>query len=181
MNSPDSLRAGDSVSWIESLPAYPAADGWALKYRLLWPTGSAVNIATTGSGTDYTVTLAPADTLGWAAGSATLISWVEKSGKRTLLAQEPVTILPDLAIANTYDGRSQAVKGLLDARAALAAYMAKGQVHVAAYDIAGRSMTFRASTEIIDLISYYEREVAKERAAQAAMNGISAGRVCVRF
>lgn len=181
MNEPESFRAGDSVSWTESLPAYPVADGWALKYRLLWPTGTAINIPATGSGTDYSVNLTPADTAGWVAGSATLISWVEKTSQRVLLEQQAVTILPDLAIANTYDGRSQAVKGLADARAALAAYMAKGQAHVAEYDIAGRRMKFRASMEITDLISYYEREVAKERAAQAAMNGVSAGRVCVRF
>ena len=181
MNAPDSFRAGDSVSWIESLPAYPVADGWALKFRLLWQTGTAVNIATTGSGTDYTVTLAPSDTASWAAGSATLISWVEKTGKRILLEQESVTVLPDLAIAATYDGRSQAVKGLADARVALAAYMTKGQAHVAEYDIAGRRMKFRAATEIEDLISYYEREVAKERALKASLDGISAGRVCVKF
>ena len=181
MNEPESFRAGDSVTWVESLPAYPVADGWALKYRLLWPTGTAVNITATGVGTDYTVTLTPANTANWIAGLATLVSWVEKTAQRILLEQNEVTVLPDLALATIYDGRSQAVKGLADARAALAAYMSKGQVHVAEYDIAGRRMKFRASTEITDLISYYEREVAKERAAQAVMNGVSAGRVCVRF
>lgn len=181
MNAPDSFRAGDSVSWDESLPEYSAVDGWALKYRFLWPTGSAITLAATASGSDYSVALTPTDTASWVAGSATLVSWVEKTGARVLLAQKSITILPDLAIAGTFDGRSLAVHALIDARAALAAYMAKGQIHVGEYDIAGRRMKFRSSVEITDLIQYYEREVAKERALQAAMNGVSAGRVCVRF
>lgn len=181
MTAPTTFRAGDSVSWVESLPAYPAADGWALKYRLLWAAGTAVDIPTSADGSDYSVSLATAATTDWAAGTATLVSWVEKTGARVTLGQQAVTILPNLAIADTHDGRSQAVKALADAKAALAAYMANGQTHVAEYDIAGRRMKFRAASEIIDLINHYEREVASERALQALLQGGSPGRVLTRF
>ena len=97
------------------------------------------------------------------------------------LGQAQVTILPDLNAAATFDGRSQAVKGLADARAALAAYMANGQMHVAEYDIAGRTMKFRTSKEITDLIAHYEIAVAGERAAAAIQQGVSPGRVVTRF
>ena len=70
---------------------------------------------------------------------------------------------------------------LANARAALASYMAKGQLHVAEYDVGGRKMKFRAASEITDLIAYYEREVAKERALQAMLAGGSPGRVVTRM
>lgn len=181
MNSPDTFRAGDSVSWTESLAEYPASAGWALKFRLLWQGGVAVPITAVASGDDFAISLTAADTASWDAGSATLVSWVEKGTERVTLGERDVTILPNLAIASTFDGRSRAVKGLADARAALDAYMANGQMHVSEYDIAGRRMKFRSSEEITDLISYYEREVAKENAANAILQGQTPGRVCVRF
>lgn len=185
MNEPTTFRAGDSAAWTTSLPAYPSADGWALKYRLLWQTGAAVDISATASGTDYSVSLTAANTAAWAAGSATLVSRMERGSgaslERITLGQLAVTILPDLAVAATYDNRSQAVKALAAARAALAAYMDKGQAHVAEYDIAGRRMKFRSTTEITDLIHYYEREVAREQAATAILQGGTPGRVVTRF
>jgi len=178
---PTSFRAGDSIAWTLSLPEYPASAGWALKYRLLWPTGTAVAINSSAAGDDHAVSLAATDTAAWAAGKATLLAWVEKGIERITLKQPLVDVLPNLAAASVYDGRSQAVKALADAKAALAAYMAAGQTHVAEYDIGGRRMKFRTSAEIIDLINYYERETAGERALQAALQGGSPGRVLTRF
>lgn len=181
MDAPDTFRGGDSVSWTESFPAYPASAGWALKYRLLWPAGTAVNIDATAAGDDHAVNLAAADTAGWTAGTATLIAWMEKGTERVTLEQQTVAVLPNLTAAATYDGRSQAAKALADARMALASYMANGQLHVAEYDIAGRRMKFRNTTEITELIAFYEGEVARERAAIAILQGGSPGRVHTRF
>lgn len=184
-NEPTVIRAGDSVAWTRELPEYSAAAGWALKYRLLYASGTAVDITSTGVGPLHTVSLTSANTGAYVAGSATLAAYVEKGFGPTLeratLESTAITILPNLITAATYDGRSANQIALANARAALASYMAKGQLHVAAYDIAGRTMTFRAATEITDLIQYYEREVFKENALLAAMNGVSAGRVQVRF
>lgn len=181
MNSPETFRAGDSVTWTESLAEYLASAGWVLKYRMLWQGGTAVPIIATASGDNFTVTLTAAETATWDAGSATLVSWVEKGTDRVTLGEQDVTILPNLAIANAFDGRSRAVKGLADARAALDAYMAGGKLHVAEYDVAGRRMKFRSSEEITDLISYYEREVAKENAANAILQGQTPGRIYSRM
>jgi hypothetical protein len=184
MEEPTTLRAGDSVSWTKSLPAYPSADGWSLHYRLLWPTGTAVEITASASGVDYTVSLTAANTASWAAGAASLVSYVKKgsgaSEERATLERLDVTILPDLTTAATFDGRTDNQKALADARAALKAYMASGKAHVSEYDIAGRKMKFRAAGEIIDLINYYEREVARERIATAIANGGAPGRVMYR-
>lgn len=181
MNNPQSFRAGDSVSWTESLPEYLASSGWLLKFRMLWPTGAAVSINTTADGNNFLVNLLPADTAGWATGRATLVPWVEKGTERITIAQQSIIILPNLATANTFDNRSKNQIALSDAEAALVAYSAGGKIHVAEYDIAGRRMKFRDSDQIISLINYYKIEVAKEKFDLAALSGKSPGRVVVRF
>lgn len=182
-NEPTAIRVGDSVSWSRELPEYSADDGWALKYRLLYAIGTAVAIASTGAGTTHTVELTSAQTAAFVAGTATLAAWVENTatGARATLEATPITVLPDLTTAATLDGRSANQIALANARAALASYMAKGQLHVAEYDVGGRKMKFRAAAEITDLIAYYEREVARERAVQAVLAGGSPGRVVTRM
>lgn len=180
MNSPDTFRAGDSASWTESLPAYPASAGWSLKFRLIFPVGTAVAINTTPSGDDYAVSLSAATTASWPAGSATLVSWVEKAAEKFTLEQQAVTILPDLTVAATHDGRSANKKALDAAESALAAYLTGGQSVVAEYEIAGRRMKFRDTQQILDLINHYKRLVAKETAALAMLQGGSPGRVYYR-
>lgn len=182
-NEPTAIRAGDSAAWTRELPAYSAADGWALKYRLLYAAGTAVDITSTGAGTLHTVNLSAANTASWVAGSATLVAYVEKAAtsEKVTLESTPVIILPDLTTAATHDGRSTNRIALENARAALASYAQKGQVHVAEYDIAGRRMKFRDSQQIVDLIRYYEFEVARENAALALLAGTSPGRVQVRM
>lgn len=181
MTAPTTFRAGDSVTWTEDLPAYPASAGWVLKYKLLFASGTASAFTAAASGAAHVVTVAKTTTAAWVAGAATLVSWIEKGSDRATLDQQTVTIQPDLAAAATFDGRSQAVKGLADAKAALAAYVAGGKGHVAEYDIGGRRMKFRDASGIVALIDFYEREVAGERALAAVQQGGSPGRVYVRF
>lgn len=184
--APTSFRAGDSSAWKAALPEYASTDGWSLIYRLILPLGAAAEFsATGGTGGDYAVSLSATAASTWQAGAGTLLSRVERGSgaslERVTLGQQAVTILPNLATASSFDGRSPAAKALADARAALAQYMAKGQAHVAEYHISDRVMKFRSTQDILDLIAYYEREVAKERAAAALMLGIAPGRIYTRF
>lgn len=182
MDTPTTFRAGDSAGWTQHLTAYLPADGWLLKYRLLWPaTGAAVDISTTVDGETYVVSLSSTDTASWTAGAATLVSFVERTGDRVTLAAHPVTILPDLSAATAHDGRSANEKALADAEAALAAHVASGQSVVAEYEVAGRKMKFRSVEELEKLIAFYRRAVVKDRAALALLNGGSVpGRVYYR-
>lgn len=181
MSAPSTFRAGDSAGWTIDLPEYPAADGWVLTYRMLWTTGTAIDLPTTAAGAAYTVALTSADTAAWPAGAATLVHWVEKGAERVTLGAQSVSIAPDLTTAATHDGRSLNRRALDDARAALAAHMASGRAHVESYTIAGRSMKFRSVQELRDLIAYYEAEVAKESAARAAYAGVAGGRIFTRM
>lgn len=184
-NEPTAIRAGDSAGWTRELLEYSADDGWALKYRLLYAAGTAVDITSTGVATLHTVSLSAATTAAWVAGSATLAAYVEKGSgaslERATLESTPVTILPNLISATNHDGRSANQIALANARAALSDYASKGQIHVAEYDIAGRRMKFRDAGQIRELIQFYELEVSKERADQALINGVASGRVQVRM
>ena len=166
---PLSIRAGDSLSWSRSLPEYSAADGWTLKYRILWTTGSSpASFSAAGVGTQHTVTLAAATTAAWAAGRATLFVFVERTigpaTERVSLETKTIDIEANLATATTFDGRSANVKALDDLKTALASYCTAGHGPVAEYQIGDRRMKFRSTAEIADLIAHYEREVARERA-----------------
>lgn len=185
MSEPTTLRAGDSAAWSRSLPDYPPAAGWALKYRLIWPAGTPVDITAGHDGTDYTVSLGAEATQDYPAGAATLVARVERGSGPTLervtLGQQAITILPDLAAATTLDGRSAAARALADAKSALTVYLAGGIGHVLETDIGGRRTKFRGVKEITDLIEYLQRQVSAENLMAAAMDGRAPGRVLVRM
>lgn len=182
---PSTLRAGDSAGWVVSYADYPASAGWQLHYRLLWPSGPAVTFDAAAQGDDHAVALTGDTTADWQAGAATLVWWVTRDDDGTLtrhtLGQQAVSILPDLTAATTHDGRSLNERALADAEAALAAHMASGRAHVEEYEVAGRRMKFRSADELRDLINYYKREVATERARALALSGVAPGRILTRF
>jgi phytoene/squalene synthetase len=66
------------------------------------------------------------------------------------------------------------------ARAALLSYAEDGKGHVASYSIAGRSMTFRSTDDILKLITKLESDVAKENTIGAILAGGTPGRILTR-
>jgi len=180
MSSPDTLRAGDSATWLETTSP-PAADGWTIKARILFKAGaSAVDLTSVEEGAAARFTLSAATTSAWPAGQATLILYAERSTgptlERTTIATRPLGVLPNLLTATAHDGRSLNRRTLADLEAALAQYAAtKG--HVQSYTIAGRTMQFRSVAEIRELIAHYEGKVADENAVAALLAGGSAGRI----
>lgn len=161
------IRAGDSVSWSRLLPEFSADDGWTLKYRILWTTGSSpAAFSAVGVGAQHVVGLDSLTTSDWPAGRATLFVFVERSigpaTERVSLEAKAIEIAPNLATASNFDARSVAARALDDLKAALASYCTAGQGPVAEYRIGDRLMKFRSTTEIVDLINFYERAVARE-------------------
>lgn len=167
---PLSLRAGETVSWQRSLPEYLPADGWSLKYRLLWQESgiTPVDITATIVGTDYQVDLSAATTATWTAGRASLWARVERVVTgitwRYSLGVLAVEILPNLLTATELDARSDTQRTLADLRSALASYVSGGQGAVASYIIGDKSMTFRSVADITALIRYYETQLSREQA-----------------
>lgn len=178
---PNTVRAGDDVTWRRDLPSHTPADGWTLKYRLLWPTPPSVLITATADGDGHLVALPGSSTAAWQAGRCTLLGWAEKAGSRETLLQTTIEVLADLTAATSLDGRSAARRRLDDAEAALSAYLRNGQAHVAEYQIAGRKMVFRSAKDLQDVVAAARADVARENALAAAAQGVAAGRIYTRF
>lgn len=172
----DQIIAGDTLDFVDAVPGYPATDGWTLKYRLAprftSPSQTPIDlIATTYQTTDYRVQAAPATTAAWKAGVYTWARWVEKSGARQSLGTGELQMQADPSqLAAGADLRTDAERALTDAQTALANFQATGG-RVKSYAIAGRSMEFDSAGDILKLVTYWQAEVARERAARAKRDG----------
>jgi len=178
------LIAGDTLDFLDSVPEYPPADGWTLKYRLVprftTPTQAPIDITATTSGADYRVQAAAAVTAGWKVGAYTWARWVEKAGPiRQSLGEGQFVIKTDPAEAvQGYDGRSHARKVLDQIEAAIEAF----SFGVKQYTIGNRSMTKQDMPEIITMRDRYRAEVASEDAAAKMASGLGNPRnVGIRF
>ncbi len=162
------LIAGDSLNFAVSVSKYPPSSGWVLTYRLVPrnPGSLPIDFAASADGDEFVVAVPASTTAEWAPGAYTWASWVDKAGEQYTVTQGQITIQPNPRNAAAgYDGRSQARKALDDARTALAAW----QPTQRRYKIGEREMEFRSTSEIIELISYWEIQVQREdRAARRA-------------
>jgi len=177
-----SLIAGDTWLWSESVPLYPASEGYVLAYALV-KTGTLVVLTSSADGDSHSFTIAAATTAGYAAGSYSWTAYVTKTTERYTVGSGVLEIKPNLAAQSAgYDGRSQA-RIILDAlQSAYQTYISNGSGHVAEYQIAGRMMKFRNVGEIITQINYWKAEVKAEERREAIANGQSpANRLLVRF
>ena len=170
------LIAGDSLDFTTEVADYPATDGWTLKYRLTprftTPAQAAITLtAATYQTTGYRVQAGPSETA-WEPGAYSYVSWVEKTGSRVTVERGgELTVAPDSAtMAVGTDQRSDAVKALASAKAALTAYTASNGA-VEEYAINGRRMRFRAAGDIVALISHLQGEVLREQRTAAHLAG----------
>jgi hypothetical protein len=170
----DELIAGDTLDFLDSVPAYPPADGWTLKYRLVprftTPVQAAIDLTASTSGSDYRVQETASVTALWKAGFYTWSRWVEKAGPiRQSLGDGQIQIIADPAAAVAgYDGRSHARKMLDQIEAALEAF----SFGVKSYTIGNRSMTKTDMPEILVMRDRYAAYVANEEAAAKAASGL---------
>lgn len=178
---PAIIVAGDTISWLRSLAAYPATSGWVLKYRLL-NASAKIEITSVASGADHLVQIPAATSKDYAAGTYDWTAWVEAGDERHTVAAGRIIVKPNLATLNTYDGRSDARKSLEALQAAYQAYITGGNAHVAEYEIAGRRMKFHSAMEILNQIEYWQNQVnAEERRERIASGQKPKNKIRVRF
>lgn len=186
MKIPTTILAGDSLSWTDSVPLYPASQGYTLHYALL-KSGTRIVIDGTASGDEYAVSVAIATTAAYAAGTYDWTAYVTKgsggTAERYTVGSGRTLILPDLsAQSGGYDNRSQSRKILEDLKTAYQAYITNGSGHIQEYEIAGRRMKYRSAAEILQQINYWEAKCAAEDRQAAIANGLApANRLLVRF
>jgi len=170
----EELIAGDTLDFLDSVPEYPPADGWTLKYqvvpRFTTPTQAPITLTASTSGSDYRVQEAAGITASWKPGAYTWARWVEKAGPiRQSLGNGQLEVKTDPAAAvQGYDGRSHARKMLDAINAAMEAF----SIGVKQYTIGSRSMTKQDIPELLTLRDRYRAEVANEDAAAKVAAGL---------
>ena len=181
----EELIAGDTLSFLDSVPEYPPADGWTLKYRLVprftTPVQAPITLTAITEGTDYRVQEAAGATAVWAPGSYTWSRWVEKAGPiRQSLGDGQIQIKTNPATAaQGYDGRSHARKVLESINAVLEGRATQDQEE---YTIGSRSLKRTPIADLLVLRDRYVAAVANEDAAAAVASGLPNPRnVGIRF
>lgn len=165
---PASVVAGDTIQWKRSLPDFLASAGWALNYRLINAAGR-IDITSTADGDDHSISVAAADSQGYAPGSYTWTAYVTKDQDRHTIGSGTMVVKPDLAAQTSgYDTRSHAVKTLEAIEAVIEGRATQSHL---SYSIMGREMRFIEVSDLLVFRDKYRREVEREKAAERVANG----------
>jgi hypothetical protein len=179
---PSSLTAGDTASWLKTLPSYPATDGWVLAYTLLNATGK-ITIGSTAQGADHLVGASATQSAAWPAGDYAYSARVSRTVGPDLQAHTigtgRLTVAPAFGTATALETRSSARQAL----DSITAYLANPtNLAAASYTIAGRSLSRYTRAELIAERSHWQAEVSREDAASRLAQGLpDKRRVYVRF
>lgn len=171
---PAKIAAGDRVQWTKSLADYPAGT-WTLTYYLRNAAGK-IDITAGSSGTDHAVDVAAATTKGWTAGHYDGQGVVTSGTDRTLVWQGRIEVLPNFALAGSYDNRTHARKTL---EAIQAVIENRATLDQQEYTIGNRSLKRMPISDLIKLEQTYLGRVRSEELGQAAANGQAGGGMLV--
>lgn len=178
--------AGDTFREVVDLPAFPSADGWVLKLRLIARAGNAAPIEITGTGAAdgraHQLQALAATTADWPAGEYGWVTWVERSGDSFTVASGQITVKPDpRQLTGSLDTRTLAERTLADLEAAYASFVTtRGAVK--RYRIMERETEFQSADEIQRQIKFWADKVrAEKEAARIAAGGAPRNRIKLRF
>lgn len=164
------IKAGTTLNYIATGDEYPASAGWVVTLYLNPRDGSGTpaSVASTPSGDDHLLQVAPDITAEWAPGWWAWELMVERGGERYPCGEGQLLVLASLrGAAAGVDTRSQAQRALDDARAALAAWTPTTK----RYRINGREMEFNSPADIIAIVTHWQNEVRRENDAAAMAAG----------
>jgi hypothetical protein len=152
---PPTIVSGDTVTWIESLPAYPPDLGWVFEYVLQGETPITLTGITENNAYKFTIdTVLDPGLYYWQA-------QLTKDGSRNTLSSGRLQVSIDLNTAIDYDGRSQAEKELEEVRKAIDTIYKGGQ----SYKIKDREFTRGDLTALIARESQLKAQVWRESQA----------------
>lgn len=181
MSEPAKIRAGDTIKWSAAFSEYSAADGWSLSYVIVGSKGGITGIAGVANGAAWDITITATESKKLTKGNYyRLVGQVSKGVEKYTVYDEPIAVEADLMNIDTgSDIRTDEEVGLEAIKAVLAKRATKDQEN---YSIAGRSLSRTPIADLITLKNYYEREVAKQRKADALSKGQALkNKIKVRF
>lgn len=174
---PSVFVAGDTLKFTREHSDYLPADGWVLSYAMV---NASAQIAITGSdngdGT-HLINVAAATTASWSVGVYRWQAYVTKSAtsERYRVGIGEIEIRTNFAAQTSgYDARSTWVQ-TLDALEAAMLTLASGSVSTVEITHGQHRLRFRTIEELERAIGLAKREIAKEDAADAVVNGKASG------
>jgi hypothetical protein len=190
LNIPATLRAGDTIEWDESIPDYPATDGWTLAFQLYAYGKTPITITASADGAGYSISVAPSTTRNWVAG---LYSWqayvYNMAGSSAIVEKHTlysgsVIILPDLTQSSSTTDNRSIIKRTLDNIEAVLENRAS--TDVLSYTISSgsgsRSLSKMSKEELVKNWIFFRGEYQRELDAEAIRRGEdSPRRVGIRF
>ena len=187
-NAPGKIVAGDTLEWRESLPDYPAGDGWTL-HVVIYSADASYPITATADGDDHLVQVAAADTAAWTPGRYELTGYVtHPDGRKKTLWSVGVVIEPDPAgITAGLDGRSVARRMLDAIEAVLEKRASANQLDMVRYQFGMRGSEYgmrggEFNTEVLLAArDRFRREVFAEEQAERLARGEGSRGWRVRF
>jgi hypothetical protein len=177
---PTQIYAGDSATWIKSVPEYPASGGWTLTYTFKDWGGIKLQKDAVASGDDYQFTITPAESaqfesgvLAWGA----VVSNADDSEIHTV-ATGAIQVMGNPQ--DSTDPRS-AAKQALDAINAILPEIASRPEGVITY-ADGKSITYTSPEQLIKMRSMLIAEVRQEEKASRIAQGLDSGNnIRIRF
>lgn len=179
MNEPETLSAGDTVTWTESLSDYLASAGWTLKYRLSGP--EQIDLTSAADGDSHKITITKAASADYSAGVYQWQSYVENGTERHTIERGSIEILADLTQVSgsaEFDGRSHVQKVFESIKATIEGRATKAQKSVM---IAGRQLEYLSPAELIRWYHHYENLVKDELNQERIRKGLGAPKILTRF
>jgi len=177
---PVEIAAGVTWAWRrENLTGdYPASAGWTLSYSLR-SAAAAIDISASADGDNFALSVAASTTAAYTAGRYAWTAIVAKSGEKHEVGRGTLVVLPNLAAAGAYDGRSHARKVLDAIESVIEGRASRDQM---SYRIEGRELARTPLEDLQRFRIFYTQEVAREEIAQKLANNQGGGRrVLTRF
>jgi hypothetical protein len=166
------LAAGDTLTFMRRLPAYPAGSGWNLTYELTSAAGPAIQFQSTASGNDHLVTVAAAVTALWVAGEYVLTGYAVNvgSGERyQIFFPAPFIVLPNTAGGQPDAAQPTHCQKMITNLEATLEQMSQDDLQDTS--IAGTQFRSEKREDIKKLLNIYYGERRQEVDAQRARDG----------
>ncbi|MHC8341744.1 hypothetical protein [Pseudomonas sp. RT6P73] len=154
---PVNLHAGDSIAWSRDVPAFPAANGWALQYVFNGPASYSIDAV---SEAPYRVELAAPDTADWLPGLYRWVALAVKGDLRATVATGLLQVEPNWQTAGPADMRTHAARMIALIESALEKRIPKDQQ---SYEIDGQRLDRIPVERLRELRLQYQRELMQQR------------------
>lgn len=186
LNIPETIRAGDSLSWTEEIEGYPPSDGWTLAFQLRGKDLPPIQFDSTPENNKHKISLTPAETKIYKPGIYYWHCFVYKGSppnyteKQSFTFNGQIEILPDFSTLGTQTDLRSTWRRILDGL--LEAYENIAHRGYSSYTIGGRSWSKENLGELSRAIEFAEAKVAEEEIQIKLSKGIPVSNtVKVRF